>query len=224
MPRRGRFVLVGMAHHVTQRGNYRQNVFENRNDFQEYCYLFSRYAQKYKVEIVAYCLMNNHVHFIVIPQTQQGLARLFNTTHMRYSQYKNRLKGQKGHLWQGRFYSSVLDEAHLLRAVRYVEQNPVRAKMVKQVGDYVWSSARQHLDLEREPILKTTCKRKILELLGKESDWKTYSQQEDKMVAEKIRNGTRKGTVIGADDFIDLLEKKTGMNLKEGRPGRPKLS
>ena len=222
MPRRSRFVCEGLPHHITQRGNYRQNVFESREDFQTYCYLFTQYSQKYKVEIVAYCLMNNHVHFVVVPSAADGLARLFNTTHMRYSQYKNLLKHKKGHLWQGRFFSSVMDETYLIFAVRYVERNPVRARMVKNAWDYVWSSARQHVNLERDPILKTTGRQRILQLLGKNSDWRTYLGKEDKVMLETIRTNTSKGLVIGSDNFIEMLEQKTGMVLKEGKPGRPK--
>ena len=149
MPRQPRLVLEGMAHHVTQRGNYRQNVFESRTDFQCYSYWAAEYAGKYNIDIIAYCLMTNHVHFIVVPKSKENLALFFNMTHMRYSQYKNKQNKKMGHLWQGRFYSSVLDEAHLLRAIRYVEQNPVRAKMVEKASDYIWSSARFHMSLER---------------------------------------------------------------------------
>ncbi len=99
--------------------------------------------------------MGNHVHFIVTPAKKNGLAELFKTVHVRYSQYKNLEKRKTGHLWQGRFYSCVLGQTHLLRAVRYVEMNPVRAKIVKNPWDYLWSSTQQHLKMEYSPIIKT---------------------------------------------------------------------
>ena len=220
MPRRPRIIFSQMPHHVTQRGNYRQNVFENINDYQKYSYLVAEYAIKYQVEIIAYCLMQNHVHFIVIPFAQDGLARLFNTAHMRYSQYKNRQKGKKGHLWQGRFYSSVLDGSYLLHAMRYVEQNPMRAGLVKKANEYVWSSARQHLGLEKDSIIKTTGNEKITQMVGAKTDWQEYLNHSDAMMEEKMRVKTKKGLVIGSEEFIAELEQKTGLYLKEKKVGR----
>lgn len=129
MPRRPRFVCEGLPHHVTQRGNYRQNVFNNDKDFRTYSYLVKEYMVKYEVDILAYCFTRNHVHFVAVPKTKLGFSRFFNVVHMRYSQYKNINENKKGHLWQNRFFSSVMDERHLFYAVRYVEQNPMRAKM-----------------------------------------------------------------------------------------------
>ena len=132
MPRQSRIVIPDTVHHITQRGNYRQDIFDGPNNYRQYCEWINKYAQEYDVEVIGYCLMRNHVHFIVIPKQENSLAKLFNTVHMRYSQYINRKRGVKGHLWQGRFYSCILDDAHLYRAIRYVENNPVRAKIVKQ--------------------------------------------------------------------------------------------
>lgn len=132
MPRRARFVCEGEPHHVTQRGNYQQYILENDDDFRKYSYLVSEYAPRYGVSIIAYCFMNNHVHFIVVPRSKAGLSQFFNVVHMRYSQYKNLMRRKKGHLWQSRFFSSVLDDSYLISAVRYVEQNPVRAKLVSK--------------------------------------------------------------------------------------------
>ncbi len=220
MPRRARLVVTGIPHHVTQRGNYRQNVFEIRQDYQKYCYWASQYALEYRVDILAYCLMSNHVHFIVVPHTPDGLARFFNTTHMRYSQYKNKDCKRKGHLWQGRFYSSVLDGIHLLRAVRYVEQNPVRARIVKRPGDYIWSSAREHLGMERAPVLKTAGAHEMLNI-GRKEDWNIFLGQEDYQMADWMREKTQKGGVLGTDQFIRILERRTGIVLGDRPVGRP---
>ena len=99
MPRKLRVVCPGHAHHVIARGNYRQNVLEQHEDFKQYCYWVKEYQQKYGVDVVSYCLMNNHVHFILVPKEKNGLSRFFNALHMRYSQYKNEKKHKKGHLW-----------------------------------------------------------------------------------------------------------------------------
>lgn len=221
MPRRGRKVVPGLAHHVTQRGNYRQLVFEDTRDFQKYSYWMREYSQKYGVEIVAYCLMGNHVHFIVKPRDVQGLARLFNTVHMRYSQYKNAEKQQSGHLWQGRFYSCILSDEHLYQAIRYVEQNPVRARMVARPWDYPWSSARQHVKKERSPIIPTTG----VQCLGEENheiNWKNYLEEHDGEMWNLLRKSTQKGLAVGPNKFILWLERKLGCTMQERRAGRPR--
>jgi putative transposase len=106
MPRQARIVIPKIPHHVTQRGNYRQGVFEEEGDYNLYCTWMGQYADTYGLDILAYCLMSNHVHFIVVPREAESLARVFNTLHMRYAQYINRRSGARGHLWQGRFYSA----------------------------------------------------------------------------------------------------------------------
>ena len=135
MPRIARITELGMPHHITQRGNYRQRVFEKNEDFEKYVELVNECSGKFGLKILAYCLMNNHVHFVAIPTEKEALAKTFNTAHMRYAQYCNKKKKACGHLWQGRFFSSILDEQYLLEAVRYVERNPVRAKMVKKAWE-----------------------------------------------------------------------------------------
>ena len=141
MPRISRAVAIGFPHHITQRGNYRRNVFENEADYLHYIDWLVLYSDKYLLEIWAYCLMGNHVHFIVLPLNADSIARTFNTLHMRYAQCINRRHKQAGHLWQGRFVSCVLDERHLYAGIRYVEKNPVRAGVVRKPQDYRWSSA-----------------------------------------------------------------------------------
>lgn len=144
MPRQPRIVIPHIPHHITQHGNYRQTIFEEQPDYEQYCAWAQEYAEKYDLLIRAFCLMNNHVPLIVVPQAKDTLAKAINTLHMRYAQYMNKKHQVKGHLWQGRFFSSFLDEGYLYRAIRYVEQNPVRAGMVKEAWAYRWSSARVH--------------------------------------------------------------------------------
>ncbi len=219
MPRRSRLVVEGMPHHVTQRGNYCQNVFESRVDFQCYSYWIEKYAGKYNIDIIAYCLMTNHVHFIVIPRSKENLSLFLNMTHMRYSQYKNKKSKRTGHLWQGRFYSSVLDETHLLRAVRYVEQNPVRVNMVEDASDYIWSSAKVHLGLEENSIIRTI---DVSGLMPDKDGWKDYLKQEDSVINNIIREKTKKGGVVATEEFISSIEQKFGIILHTKKAGRPK--
>ena len=129
MPRSARTVAVNYPHHITQRGNFRQNVFEDDIDKKNYLAWIEEYSRRYGLTLLSYCLMQNHVHFIAIPHKEDSLARTFNTAHMRYSQYYNKKINTAGHLWQGRFFSCVMDDKHLLAATRYIERNPVRAHL-----------------------------------------------------------------------------------------------
>ncbi len=150
MPRRARVVFEGVVHHITQRGNYRQNVFEDDSDKRKYVEFIREYSEKYGMKIYAYCLMSNHVHFIAAPVKEDSLAMTFKYANMRYSSYFNRKNRRSGHLWQGRFYSCPLQFEHALEALRYVERNPVRARMVELPWEYEWSSAREHVGFDGE--------------------------------------------------------------------------
>ncbi len=146
MPRMSRVVAVGLPHHITQRGNYRQDVFLDESDRNQYLEWVRDYSIKYGLSILTYCLMRNHVHFIAIPSKEDSLAKTFNAAHMRYSQYFNKKLRQKGHIWQGRFYSCILDEAHLILAARYIERNPVRAGIVEKPWQN-WNSGKTVAEL-----------------------------------------------------------------------------
>ncbi|TAN56117.1 MAG: transposase, partial [Rhodospirillales bacterium] len=145
MARLARVVAPGLPHHVTQRGNRRQPTFFDEGDYRLYLDLLADNAQRFGLQVWAYCLMPNHVHLIAVPEAQDSLTRALAETHRRYTRDINRRKGWKGFLWQGRFASFVLDEPHLLAAARYVETNPVRARLVEQPEDWAFSSARAHL-------------------------------------------------------------------------------
>ena len=156
MPRIARTVFAGIPHHITQRGNHGENVFFTESDRHLYLQWLKEYKLRYKIEIIAYCLMNNHIHLVTVPAQADSLQRALKPLHMRYAQHINRKQKWAGHLWQGRFFSSPLDEAYLWSCVRYVERNPVRAGMVAKAEDYPWSSAAAHCGLKSDPLLTTT--------------------------------------------------------------------
>ena len=219
MPRTRRVIIEGLPHHITQRGNYRQNIFEADKDRKQYLEWIEKYSGKYKVKILAYCLMTNHVHFIVIPEESDSLSRLFNTAHMRYSHYYNKKKKAKGHLWQGRFYSCILDDEHLKKAARYVERNPVRAKIVKKAEEWRWSSASTNMD-EGVGELRITGMRGYFEINGK--DWKDYLKEKDEVgFVDEIRKATNMSRAMGRESFIEKIEKMLGVSLKLIAQGRP---
>lgn len=215
MPRQSRIVLPNVAHHIIQRGNYKQSVFNRETDFKKYCEWFKEYAEKYGIQTYAYCLMTNHVHFIVMPKKEDGLARVFNTLHMRYAQYVNKRKQVTGHLWQGRFFSCLLDEAHLYRAIRYVERNPVRAKIAQQAWEYPWSSAREHIGEGGGPIPLS----RSFEMSSQE--WKEYLTESDDKMDYEIRLKTQRGLAVGSVQFVKDIENKLNRSLSRLGLGRP---
>ncbi len=218
MPRQARIVIPNTAHHIIQRGNYRQKIFTKQEHYRQYCEWIEEYAQKNGLDIIAYCLMSNHVHFAVIPKEEKDLSGIFKIVHMRYSHYINRQRSVKGHLWQGRFNSCILDDTHLYRAVRYVENNPVRAKMVKKAWEYEWSSAKDHVKERTRVLIKLSTHKDI-----KDGDeWQEHLQEDDPELIEDIRLKTERGLVVGSNKFIKKLEGALNRSLECVRQGRPR--
>ncbi len=153
MPRVARVVFPGVPHHVTQRGNRREEVFFEEEDRSVYLAWLREYSKKHNVEVVAYCLMTNHVHLIMIPKTEDGLHAVLKPLYMRYAQRINRSQGWSGHVWQGRYFSAPLDDAYTWAAIRYAERNPVRVQMVDRAEAYRCSSAAAHCGLRVDTVL-----------------------------------------------------------------------
>ncbi len=220
MARTARIVAPDYPYHITQRGNYRQIIFGNIDDRKRYLLWIDQYSQKYSLSILAYCLMDNHVHFIATPRHEDSLSKVFSIAHMRYSQYFNNKRKASGHLWQGRFYSCVLDETHLMAAIRYVERNPVRAGLVNKAWEWKWSSAAFHtgrsdMELNSEDI------KGILDI--DVTKWEQYLNSEEiEDQINIIRRNTKQGRPIGTSGFIEEIGAKVGRVLKTLPRGRPK--
>jgi putative transposase len=218
MPRIARVVATGYPHHITQRGNYKQNTFTASVEYSRYLKWLDEYSRANKLSILAYCLMPNHVHFVAIPEKEDSLAKTFNACHMRHSQYFNKKNGMTGHLWQGRFYSCILGESHLYAAVRYIENNPVRAQLVERAEDWKWSSAKTHLNKDRN-ILSLAQVSTFLDI----PHWGNYlAQSDDDTITAKIRANTLTGRPSGDDTFVLKLEKLLGRRLRPLPVGRPR--
>lgn len=221
MPRLARTVCAQVPHHITQRGNRREDVFFTDEDRLAYLDWLKEYAEKYKVDILAYCLMTNHIHLIAVPSTEEGLQQVLKPLHMRHAQRINRERGWKGHIWQGRYFSSALDDDYLWAAMRYVERNPIRAKMVRKAENYRWSSAGGHCGLKQDPLLTKKpywCKQ--FEGIGDWSAWLAEGDEPEKL--EVLRRNVEKGLPCGSEKFIHRLEKMTGRALQYRPRGRPR--
>lgn len=204
MARFARAVAVNCAHHITQRGVDRQRVFYTDADRRTYLALLASASENARLRVLAYCLMDNHVHLVAIPEEATSLAVALKSTHGRYAAYCNARKGRSGHLWQNRYYSCALDEAHLRAALRYVERNPVRAQLVERVQDYRWSSAAAHLELcERPALLDATFPAQ----LGGAGGWRALlAEPEELTLIRNLQRGTFSGRPAGSDSFVKALE------------------
>lgn len=221
MPRLARTVFAKVPHHITQRGNRREDVFFVDKDYQTYLEWLHHYSKKHQLEILAYCLMTNHIHLVVVPENESSLQQALKPLHMRYAQRINRQKNQKGHLWQGRYFSSPLDDPYMWAAIRYVERNPVRARIVRKAERYPWSSAACHCGLSDDIVLsdKTKWKR----LTDQINDWSAWLAEGDTPDETAIiRRNIDMGLPCGSDRFIKKLEKTVGINLQFRPRGRPK--
>lgn len=217
MARLARLVVPGFPHHVTQRGNRNQQVFFNEEDYAFYLELVAASVRRAGTEVWAYCLMPNHVHLVMVPQDEDGLRAALGDAHRRYTQRINQRQAWQGHLWQERFHSFVMDEAHLLEAVRYIELNPVRAGLSRKPEAWRWSSARAHLDGKDDALVRVA---PMLELVA---DWRGFlGKPSDPSPTDLLERHESTGRPLGDSDFIARLERVTGRKLKPGKPGRKK--
>ncbi len=214
MARLARLVVPHHPHHITQRGNRRQEVFFSAGDYRTYLDLMAKSCAKAGCEVWAYCLMPNHIHLILAPRDEDGLRAALGEAHRRYTRHVNFREGWCGHLWQGRFASFPMDEDYLLAAARYVELNPVRAGLVKRPEDWKYSSTRAHLAEEDDALVQ------VKPLLDRVGDWQEFlAGGLDQAARDAIQSSERTGRPLGGADFLDKLESLTGRQLKKRKPG-----
>lgn len=214
MARMARLVVPHYPHHVTQRGNRRQKVFFDDSDYVLYTHLLADACRKSATQVLAYCLMPNHVHFVMVPQAEDGLRATFGEAHRRYTRHINFREGWQGHLWQERFHSTVMDEPHLRAAVRYVELNPVRAGLCAYPWQWQWSSAMAHMQGQDDMIVR------VAPMLERIPDWKCFLQTAgDETELAAFRQHARTGRPLGSGDFIAKLEQITNLDLRPGKRG-----
>jgi putative transposase len=206
-----------MPHHVTQRGNRRQQTFFSDADYAAYLELMAEWCGKEGVDIWAYTCMPNHIHLVAVPSTEEALRRAIGEAHRRYTRRINFREKWRGYLWQGRFASFVMDEAYLLAAARYIELNPLRAGLVAHAEDWRWSSAQAHL------AGRDDCLVKVAPLLAMIGDWRAFldsAQPEEEL--RRLRMHACTGRPLGGEAFLDRVEAIVGRLLRPQKGGRPK--
>jgi putative transposase len=195
-------------------------VFFVDADREVYLRLLGEQCRKHGVQVLAYCLMTNHVHLVLTPAREDSLNLAVGRTHYVYTQYVNRLHGRSGHLWQGRFSSTPMDEAYAVVAGRYVERNPVRARMTRMPWTYRWSSAAVHTGARDATGLLDM---KAWNELTNGMNWREHlTKPEDEETATTLRLNTRIGRPLASDSFLSKLEQKINRRLRPLPVGRPK--
>lgn len=228
MPRMGRVMLPNYPHHVVQRGHNRQVVFAETRDYLRHLDALAEFKVKFGIKVYAYCLMTNHAHLLLgLGEEVSGLGRLKKRVAGRQTRYHNALEGRTGTLWEGCYKSSPVDsDAYLLACIRYIELNPVRARMVEALEQYLWSSTRHHLGIERcdwldenpgyvalanDALERQVSHRTFLTAAIPEGEWRL------------IGTAVQRGQLTGSGRFIDEVEHILGRRIEHRKPGRPTM-
>lgn len=215
MARLPRIVVPGVPHHVTQRGNRRQRVFLEEGDYGIYLDLMAQACRANGVSVWSYCLMPNHVHLVMVPDTREGLSRAVGETHRRYSAYINARLRVTGHLFQGRFGCVAMDDAHFLAAVRYIAMNPVKAGLVKQAEAWRWASTRALLKGDDDALVSAA------QVLGRTGDFSAFLGGEDSLeLVSSLERGASIGRPLMAQDQLAQIERDLGIAIVPRKRGR----
>jgi putative transposase len=227
MPRVGRVVLPDYPHHVVQRGHNRQVVFAAAEDYERYLNDVRELKEAFGVKVYAYCLMTNHVHLLLGPRdTPSALGEFMKALAGRATRYRNRLERRSGTLWESRYKSSLVQkDTYLLACCRYIELNPVRARMVAAPQDYLWSSSQERLGLAQPGILDWSPTYQVLGRTETERQ-KQYAQFLRQAIPEGewnlIREALQRAQLTGTRRFIDEIEQIVGRRIEHRAPGRPR--
>jgi putative transposase len=215
MARRPRIVASGCPHHVTARGNRREPIFFEDGDQEVYRDLLAEQMVKASVAVWAYCLMPNHVHLILCPSTDDGLGKAIGAAHRKWASFVNARGRWHGHLFDSRFASVVMDEAHLISAVRYVALNPVRAGLVARAEDWPWSSVRAHLVAVDDGLVTV---KPVLDRMTPFED--VIRGTGDDATFAALRAAELTGRALGTAEFVRDLERRLGRPIARRAAGR----
>lgn len=215
MARLARYVLPGVPHHVTQRGNGRQQTFFGEADYAAYRDLLGVHCAAHGVAVWSWVLMPNHVHLVLVPDHVDALRAALSKVHRAYAGRIHAREQRTGHFWQGRFGCVAMDEAHLLAALRYVALNPVRARLAARAQDWRWSSVHALLDPARGDGITATDP-----VLERVADFAALLETgEDEGLSSALRRAESVGRPLGSSAFLDRVEAVLGRNPKPRKRG-----
>lgn len=225
MARLPRLTLPGHLHHILQRGNNRQTIFADREDYETMLALLADNAPRHGIAVHAYVLMGNHFHLLATPSTAEGLPQWMQAVGRRYVQYFNRRHGRTGTLWEGRYRCAILEpERYLLPAMVYLDWNPVRAALVAQPADYPWSSHVHWVGLRNDRLLTPHAQYWALgnTPFAREA---AYAQRVQAGIGsaeqQALTDSALGGWALGTPEFVDALQQRTPRRVARGRAGRP---
>lgn len=217
MARAPRIVYPGLPHHVTQRGTQRLPTFLREEDYAYYRALLKTFAERSRTKVIAWCLMPNHVHMILIPSTGDGLRATMAPLHHMFALEINRREGWTGHLWQDRFASFPLDESHTIAAARYIELNPVRAELVVSPDQYRWSSAISHVTGVPDGVTDLEESRKYVD------DWRgLLASGVDESIGQLLVAHGKTYRPLGSKEWVENVMSAQGLPIHPRKRGRPK--
>ena len=212
MARLPRLYIKGCPQHIIQRGNNRSPIFFDNEDYAFYLQNFEEASEKYKVEIHAFILMSNHVHILATPSSETSISRMIQSIGRRYVGFINTKYGRSGTLWEGRYKSCLVDsDKYFFQVSRYIELNPVRAKMVKKPDEYRWSSYRGNA-MGKDIALLTP--HFLYQQLGRTQAQRIiayrslFEEPLEKETIREINTNIEKELVFGSDKFIAIAEVK----------------
>ena len=226
MPRRARMYIGGLPYHIVQRGNNREACFIEEENYRFYLELWERISQQKAVAVHAYCLMTNHIHFLVTPEDETGISETMKVVGSCYAQYINKKYGRSGTLWEGRHRASLVQEGrYLLTCYRYIELNPVRAGMVARPEEYYWSSYGCNAWGDEHWLTPHDEYRH----LGKTTEDRCHAYRElfryqlSEEDLHRFRQAAHYCQPIGDDRFCKQIEQRYGIKLGRTKRGRPEL-
>lgn len=226
MPRLPRYVLPDVPQHVIQRGNNRQAVFFQADDYRVYLACLAEEVVTHGCVVHAYVLMTNHVHLLLTPRQPTSIAKVMQALGRRYVQYVNTTYQRTGTLWEGRYRASLVDaECYLLACYRYIELNPVRAGMVPRPEAYPWSSYRWHALGQDDPVVADHALYLALGSTPHERHlaYRDLCQQQlDAHALQEIRTTLHQSRVLGTERFKDDIEAALARRVRLGKAGRPR--
>jgi len=227
MPRPKRLNIAGVPQHLVQRGNNRQACFQDEADYRLFLVLLKIACKRHSCDVHAYVLMTNHVHILLTPHKPEGASLVFRDLGRDYVRQFNRRHGRTGTLWEGRFKSSLVDtDKYLLACYRYIELNPIRARMVEEPADYPWSSYHANALGESSDLIVP---HDLWLSLGNDDCMrrKAYLSLFDSILSSEqiksIQDGLSKGLPTGDNSFRHNLEKMYSVTFGHGKRGRPRI-
>lgn len=225
MARLPRLTVPGYPHHVIQRGNNRQALFADRDDYLSLLDYLAEGGQKYEVAIHAYVLMSNHFHLLATPAHETSLPSLMQALGRRYVRRFNNRHERSGTLWEGRYRATIVEsERYLIACMVYMELNPVRAGMVAQPGDYPWSSYAHQTGMRHDPLITPHSLYWALGNTPFSREAAYRSVVEAGLGAEEVNrftNATLRGWALGDEPFVRDLEERAGRRVIQRHAGRP---